>query len=64
MKMTLVYTEKEHDMFYNFLTFLNRLSAEIDNASELTSERENIIDKAKVLITEIMNFFPVEEREG
>lgn len=61
MKTTLVYTEKEYDKFYNFITFLNRLSTEMDDATELTNERENIIDKTKDLITEIMDFFPVEE---
>ena len=61
MKTTLVYTEKEYDKFYSFITFLNRLSTEMDDATELTNERENIIDKTKDLITEIMDFFPVEE---
>ncbi len=61
MKMTLVYTEKEYDTCQNFITFLTHLSEEMDNAAELTNERENIIDKTKDLITDIMDFFPVEE---
>lgn len=61
MKMALVYTEKEYDTCQNFISFLNRLSEEIDNAEELTNERENIIDKTKNLITEIMDFFPLED---
>ena len=61
MKVSLVYTEKEHDTCQNFITFLTRLSVEMDNAEELTNERENIIDKTKDLITDIMDFFPVEE---
>lgn len=60
--MTLVYTEKEHDTCQNFITFLTRLSIEMDNAEELTNEREKILDETKDLITEIMDFFPVDER--
>lgn len=59
MKMALVYTENELDTCQDFITFLTCLSEEMDNAAELTTERENIIDKTKDLIKEIMDFFPV-----
>lgn len=61
MKVSLVYTEKEHDTCQNFITFLTRLSEELDNEAKLTKERETIIDKTKDLITDIMDFFPVED---
>ena len=61
MKMTLVYTEKEYDICLNFISFLNRLSEEMDSATELTNEREKILDETKNLIREIMDFFPVED---
>lgn len=60
MKVSLVYTEKEHDTCQNFINFLSCLSEELDNEAELTKERETIIDKTQELITEIMDFFPVE----
>lgn len=62
MKMTLTYTEEEHDTCKDFITFLTCLSAEMDSAGELTNERENIIDKTQDLIAEIMDFFPIDER--
>ena len=64
MKMTLAYTEEEHNTCKDFIAFLTRLSIEMDMATELTNERENIIDKAQDLIAEIMDFFPVDERMG
>lgn len=62
MKIALVYTEKEHDTCQDFIRFLSNLSEQMDNAAELPKEREIIIDKTQELITEIMDFFPVDER--
>ncbi len=61
MKKQLVYTESELDTFHNFITFLNKLSDEIDNEHELTHEREETLDKTIELIITIGDFFPAEE---
>jgi len=61
MKKQLVYTESEHDTFHNFIMFLNKLGEELDNANELTREREEILDNAQNIIVNIMDLFPVED---
>ena len=61
MKKQLVYTESEYDTFLNFITFLNKLSDELDDEYELTRDREEILDKARNIVTAIMDFFPVED---
>lgn len=61
MKKQLVYTESECDTFLNFIVFLNKLSDELDDEHELTHDREEILDKAKNIITAIMDFFPPED---
>ncbi len=61
MKKQLVYTESEHDTFYDFIAFLNKLGEELDNANELTREREEMLDNAQNIIVNIMDLFPVED---
>lgn len=61
MKKQLVYTESEYDTFHNFIVFLNKLSDELDDEHELTRDREEILDKAKNIVTAIMDFFPIED---
>ena len=61
MKKQLVYTEAEYDTFQNFIEFLGKLNDELDNEHELTHDREEILDKTRNMIMEIMDFFPTED---
>lgn len=61
MKKQLVYTEPEIDTFDNFITFLSKLSDELDNEHELTHDRKEFIDKTIYMATEIRDFFPIED---
>ena len=61
MKKQLVYTESEHDTFHNFIMFLNKLGEELDNANELTHDREEMLDKTKNMAFALMDLFPVED---
>lgn len=62
MKKQLVYTAAEYDTFQNFIEFLGKLNDELDNEHELTHDREEILDKTRNMIMEIMDFFLTEDK--
>lgn len=61
MKKQLVYTESEHDTFCDFIEFLNKLSEELDDANELTHDREEMLKKTQDMASTLMDLFPVED---
>ena len=61
MKKQLVYTESEHDTFYDFIAFLNKLGEELDDTNELTRDREEILKKTQDMVVALMDLFPVED---
>ncbi len=61
MKKQLVYTESEHDTFCDFIEFLNKLCEELDDANELTRDREEILKKTQDMVVALMDLFPVED---
>lgn len=61
MKKQLVYTYSELDTFNKFITFLNRLSDELDKEHELTHSREEMLIKTIDMVMGIKEFFPAED---